>query len=128
MKKSSLIVLFCIAISLSCESKKPEDFTDQIITLLLENPKGNTVELPDLYNEIVREIPNDQTEKLILAERLKMRGFTEKNRERGTLPLGGIRFVTIKLSKENCHCEVTKTYHSTAFVSEFVASERIKCY
>lgn len=127
MKKYSLIALFGIGI-LSCETKKDADFTDQVISLVIANPTGNTVELPDLYNEVVRSIPDDASEQLILADRLKLRGFAEKSRNRGTLPLGGIRFVTVKLSKENCQCEVTKTYHSTAFVSEYVASERIKCY
>lgn len=128
MKKSFVIVMICFGILLSCEHKKNEDFTDSVISLMLENPKGESVEFPDLYLERVRSIPTENEEKLILVEKLKTRGFTIKNTERGTSPLAGIRFVSVKLSKENCLCEVTKTYHSTEFVSEYKATERIKCY
>lgn len=126
MKKSS--VLLALIVLLSCENKKTEDFTDRAISLMLENPKGESIELPDLYPERIRIIPSEKEEKLILAEKLQARGFEVKNIQRGASPLAGVRFVTLKLSKQNCICEVTKTYHSTEFVSEYKATERIKCY
>jgi hypothetical protein len=128
MKKASLTLLLCTAISLSCEEKKPQDFTDKVITLILENPKGESVEFPNLYNDRIRTIPTGKDEKLILAKKLQARGFKIKSTDRGTLPLAGIRFVSLRLSKENCNCEVTKTYHSTEMVSEYIATERISCY
>lgn len=127
MKKAALLSLF-VWVSSACENKPTEDFTDRIIAVVLENPKGQSIEFPDLYPEKINAIASEQQERLLIAEKLTARGFQLKSTDREFSPLAGTRRVIQKLSKENCLCEVTKTYHSTEIVSQFTATERLKCY
>ena len=128
MKKISWSVLLCIGLFSCEEQRKYEDFTDQIISVTIRNQNGTSIEFPDLYPKVVSNIPEAKAETMILAERLKTRGFTVEGLETGTSQLSGIRSATMKLVKETCHCEVTKTYRSTPFVSAFIVTEKIRCY
>jgi hypothetical protein len=118
-------------ILVSC-SKKQEpnydtNFNDKIISFAINNQEDRYIELPGLYEKKTDYIPDDKDENLVLAEKLKIRGFKVINSKRENHPLGGQQIVTLTLKKEDCQCEVSKIYYSTSNISEYVRSERIKC-
>ena len=126
MKTLSALVL--IILFLSCEEKqKSFEFSDKLLDFVLENRDGRYIELPDLYDGKIREIPLDNEERLILAEKLKTRGFKVTDSRRGNYPLSGFQIVTLILINPVCECEVSKIYYSTTNISEYKVSERIKC-
>jgi len=121
-----LLLLFTV---FSCEEKKQQsgEFTDKVLDFVLENRDDRAIELADLYDKFVRQIPEDKDEKLILTEKLQSRGFKVIDQNIKNFPLGGKRIVTQTLSNSDCECEVSKIYQSTSNISEYIVTERILC-
>ena len=95
-----LFVLF--SISLYSQNKKSfssKDFNDKIIDFAIENCENKFIELPDLYDCIVKKISDDKNEKFILAEKLKNRGFKETDWGLGNNPPFVPRIITVTLKK-----------------------------
>nr|WP_315144759.1 hypothetical protein [uncultured Flavobacterium sp.] len=123
------LLLFVPLLFFSCNSKNDEqykDFNEKIVDFTIKNSDGKFIELPNLYDSLSKNIKDDKTEKLILVQILKKKGFEVINWERGNHPLGS-RIVSLTLKKDSCECEVDKIYYSD---NDSVAnvSERIKCY
>lgn len=83
--------------------------------------------MPDLYDSLANKIPEDKDEKLILVEKLKMKGFKITNWGRGNIPPLGPRIVNVELMSGRCICEVTKTYYSTTVDTLYQMTEGVKC-
>lgn len=124
-------VIYFIAIttlaSCSKENTSGHDFIDKVIDLTIDTSSGEYVQLPDLYDSLANTIPEDQNEKIILVEKLKMKGFKITKRGRGNIPPLGPRIVTVELMNEHCICEVTKTYYATTVETLYQMTEGIKC-
>ena len=102
------------------------DFTERILDVVTDARNGTTVEFPDLHDKAF-EIPDPANENLILAQKLKTRGFVVTDSATGIQGLTGTRSITQRLSKDGCDCEVTKTYWRTEYVSQYRVTENIKC-
>jgi hypothetical protein len=129
MKIPALFLLIALA---SCE-EKPEakienDYTDRVINFAIEHPGDRTIEFPDLYSGTTNFLPSDKDENLILAEKLKMRGFKMTGFNRENSQLSGRRIVSMGFESPDCNCSVSKVYYSTANISEYIRTERIKCW
>ncbi len=125
------IILFSLA-SCSNGSHANEDFIDKLLDLTTatsstEYSGKEYVQLTNLYDSLAHTIPDDKDEKLILVERLKKRGFKVTNWGRGNFPPLGPRIVIIELTKDNCMCEVTKTYYATTSDTLWQMAEGINC-
>lgn len=124
----NIVLLFVLA---SCTKKQEANFdtnfNDKLITFVINNQEDRYIDLPDLYEKKTDYIPEDKDENLVLAEKLKIRGFKVIKTNRENYPLNGRHIVTLTLKKDDCQCEVKKIYQSTSNISEYVRSERIKC-
>lgn len=123
MKRLFPILLLMVACQ---EPAVTKDFDDRILDIVIETRNGRTIAFPDLYGRTF-EIPDAKTEKLVLAEKLQSRGFTVTETTSNVQGFTGVRSVTQKLVKDGCHCNVTKTYGRTAYVSEYAVTENISC-
>ena len=125
----SLLFLITSFLIISCTQKnEPKSgFEDKIIDLVIENANGKSIEFPEIYDSLTKNIPEDNVEKLILVEKLKSKGFKVINSGRGNYPPLGPRIVIFTLKKENCECEVAKIYYSTISDSVYNMTERISC-
>lgn len=124
----TLLILFSIiSYSQTEKTNSKKDFNDKIIDFALDNCEDKFIELPDLYEKTTEKISNDKNEKLILAEKLKKRGFEVINWGRGNNPPLGPRIIALTLKKGNCECEIIKIYYSTADESQYKITEKIKC-
>jgi hypothetical protein len=128
MKYFTLIVSIIL---FSCNNKpqnQSKDFDEKIVDFAIKTSNGKYIELPNLYDSLSKNIENDKTEKLILVQILKKKGFKVIDWGRGNHPLGP-RIVTLTLKKDSCECEVNKIYYSH-YGNDSVdnVSERIKCY
>ena len=117
---------------ISC-SEKPKkesmEFNEKIVDFAIQNSNNKFIELPNLYDSLSKEIvAKDEDEKLILVQILKKKGFEVKDWGRGNHPLGP-RIIVLKLKKENCECEVQKTYYSTDDLpgEVYKTTESIRC-
>ena len=112
------------------KAKNPyEDFNEKVVEFAIENSNNKFIELPNLYDLLSKEIvAKDGDEKLILVQILKKKGFKVKDWERGNHPLGP-RIIVLKLKKDNCECEVLKTYYSTDDLPNeiYKTTESIRC-
>jgi hypothetical protein len=99
-----------------------------VLDLAIETRSGRYLELPDLYDGVVIGPPEEKDESLILAEKLKVRGFKVINTKHDVSGLSGKRSVTVTLFDGTCHCEVTKTYSPSAYINQFAVSEKITCH
>ena len=109
--------------------KQTTEFNEKIVEFAIENSNNKFIELPNLYDSLSKEIvAKDEDEKLILVQILKKKGFEIKDWGRGNHPLGA-RIITLKLRKENCECEVLKTYYSTDDLPReiYKTTESIRC-
>lgn len=115
----------------SCTEKpKPgysRDFAESIVDFAVDRATNRYIELPDLYEKPVRFIPLDNDENIILAEKLKAKGFVVTGSDKENFPLSGRQLVKVTLNKADCECEVAKIYQATPTVSQYIRSERIKC-
>lgn len=127
--KRAVIYILAITTLASCSKEKASghDFIDKVIDLTIDTSTGEYVQLPDLYDFLANTIPEDQNEKIILVERLKMKGFKITSWGRGNIPPLGPRIVTVELMNEHCSCEVTKTYYATTVDTLYQMTEGIKC-
>ncbi len=128
MKYLSIIALFSL---LSCE-QRPEtlpykDFTDKAINLAVDGRDYEFIELPDLYDGPARRIPAAPEDHLILVSRLQDRGFKVTKQQESNMQLSGKRILSVTLVKDDCECEVQKTYFFTQNISEYLVSEKIRC-
>jgi hypothetical protein len=116
---------------ISCEQKKEslpfKDFTDKAINLAVEGRDYEFIELPDLYKNPVTRIPAASDDSLILAARLQDRGFKITERRESNMQLSGKRILSVMLVKDDCECEVQKTYFFTQNISEYLVSEKMRC-
>ena len=123
-----LLILFSIiSYSQTEKTNSKKDFNDKIIDFALDTCEDKFIELPDLYEKTTEKISNDKNEKLILAEKLKKRGFEVINWGRGNNPPLGPRIIALTLKKGDCECEIIKIYYSTADESQYKMTEKIKC-
>lgn len=123
-----LLILFSIiSYSQTEKTNSKKDFNDKIIDFALDNCEDKFIELPDLYEKTTEKISNDKNEKLILAEKLKKRGFEVINWGRGNNPPLGPRIIALTLKKGDCECEIIKIYYSIADESQYKMTEKIKC-
>ena len=123
------LILFVPLLLFSCNSKNDDqykDFNEKIVDFTIKNSDGKFIELPNLYDSLSKNIKDDKTEKLILVQILKKKGFEVINWGRGNHPLGS-RIVSLTLKIDSCECEVEKIYYSDND-SVVNVSERIKCY
>ena len=128
MKKTVYFILLCFLFSCSPkEPKSDKEFTDKMIDFILESAADQSVEIDGLYDTTIDHIPEDAAEKLVLAEKLKAKGFKVIDAGRGNYPPIGARIVTLTLKKEQCQCEVSKIYYLTTFESTYIRKERISC-
>ncbi|WP_264510566.1 hypothetical protein [Flavobacterium sp. N1719] len=127
MKIILLSIIFLLTISCSKEIKNRSDFEDNVINLILEKPNGKQIEFPEIYDSLAKRIPDQKDEKLLLVEKLKLRGFKIINSGRGNYPPLGPRIVIVTMKKDNCECEVSKIYYSTISENEFKMTESISC-
>jgi hypothetical protein len=125
------IPLLFLCLVFSCGQKqqveKPTDFSDKVIEFVIENKSDQAIEIDGLYDSTIDDIPEDKDEKLLLAEKLKTKGFKVKTSGRGNYPPIGERIVTLTLQKGDCECEVSKIYYHTIFESTYIRKERIHC-
>ena len=127
----SLIFILPLLMLLGCKEKTTKttatkNSTESIVDFVLEHKDNTVIELPNLYDSLVTNIPDDSVETLILAEILKKKGFKVINWGRGNF-MNGPRIVNFTLQKENCFCVVSKMYYSTASDTLFQMAERINC-
>lgn len=122
-------LLLCLAFSCSNhqEAKTSNAFADKLIDFMIENKENQSVEMDNLYPATIDSIPEDQDEKLVLAEKLKAKGFKVIQAGRGNYPPLGARIVSLTLQKDDCECEVSKIYYLTTFESTYIRKERINC-
>ncbi len=120
--------LFPFFLFTSCIVKKETNFNfyDKSLNFIIENLDGEIVEFPQIYDSLTNKIADDNEEKLLLVEKLKAKGFKVTNSGRGNHPLGP-RIVVINKKKDNCECEIAKTYYSTANDSLYLMTEKISC-
>lgn len=111
----------------SCTGGQPKDYHDKLIDFAIENRSDTFLELPDLYDGNERPRPDFENDKMILAEKLRARGFKAGIARLSTLPLEGQQMVAQKWVGENCECDVVKTYRVTPLISKYAVSEKIKC-
>ena len=112
----------------ACEEKKQlGDFTDRILDFAIENAEDKFIELPDLYPKTI-EMPSENREAFLLAEKLKNKGFKVKKQTAGSYSVSGIKVVTIVLNKSFCDCEVSKTYYPTPFEGQYKVTEKVRCF
>jgi hypothetical protein len=104
-----------------------KDFTDRILDQVIDSREKIPVEFPHIYDSLFTFIPGDKDEKLILAEKLKARGFKVVSTGRGNLPPLGPRIVLYTMSDDACECEVSKKYYSTIEKSTYTVIEGISC-
>jgi hypothetical protein len=118
----------CFVLLGSCAEKKEPavGFYDKALDFVLDNPSGEIVEFPELYDSLTSTIPDDAAEKPKLVEKLKVKGFKVTNWGRGNHPLGP-RIIVINMKKDDCECEIAKTHYSTANDSLYQMSEKISC-
>lgn len=111
----------------SCEEKPQQgDFNDRIVDFAIANAEDKFIELPDLYPKTM-EMPAENYEQFLLAEKLKSKGFKVKNKTAGIYSVSGIKVGTIILNKEFCDCEVRKTYYPTPFEGQYKVTEKLRC-
>jgi len=128
--KNILILLSVLLISCSKKPKKETvEFNEKIVDFAIENSNDKFIELPNLYDSLPKQIVvKDKDEKLILVQILKKKGFEVIDWGRGNHPLGP-RIIVLKLKKDDCECEVQKTYYSTDDLPGEVhkTTESIRC-
>ena len=121
------LILFVSILNFSCNNQnQPNNFNEKIVDFAIENSNNTFIELPNLYGSLPKNIVDDETEKLILVQILKKKGFKVINWGRGNHPLGP-RIISLTLKKDSCECKVDKIYYSSNDSIGSV-SERIKCY
>lgn len=123
-------LLFVFISGVFCCCQKPasdKNFIDQLIDLTIQSSTGEEVQFPHLYNNLARAISDDQDEQIILAEKLKARGFVAINWGRGNFPPLSPRIITVELKKKDCICLITKTYYLTIEDSVYQMVESISC-
>jgi len=123
--------IFMLLVMSSC-AKKAEtttdiDFTDKVISLAVSERSNLLIEMPELYNRPVTAIPDDKDQSLIMAEKLKLRGFKLVDTQHRSLQLNGMRYYIETLTKDDCQCSVLKTFYSTGNISQYRVSESISC-
>ena len=121
-----------IATIFSCKTKSEKKFCLKqlrwkIIDFVINQKDNSLIELPDIYDSFATVIPDDSSEKLILVQSLKKKGFKVIDWGHGNFPPCGIRIVSLKLKKDSCFCEVSKIHYATAHVTLYRMSERINC-
>lgn len=137
MKKGLILLTTCL-ILLGCHHEKIQkiqaerntetgDRVDRMLDLILEEKDQNTIEFPLLYDSLCSVLPSDSSEHLILAEKLKKRGFKVVNWGRGNFHPLGQRIVSLTLKKGDCYCDVSKIYYFTISDTYFEMRERIVC-
>jgi len=112
----------------SCNNKESsQDQVENFLNYVTTEKDNLLIELPELYNSLTNQIPDDSIERLVLVEALSKRGFKIIGWGRGNYPPSGVRIVNIVMKKENCFCQIDKIYYKTSSDSLFQMSERIRC-
>lgn len=122
-----IVLMAFLFVACSEKSNVSNTSTDAILDVLLKAKDSQSVEFPGLYDHLFYSLPDDASEKLILAEKLKARGFKVAGWGRGNLPPLGPRIVLVTLAKADCECEVGKKYYSTMVDTVYQAVEAISC-
>jgi hypothetical protein len=125
-----IIPFICtICIFLACtkpiDTSNAHDFVEGIVAYAITNKENNIIELPNLYDSLSVGIPEKST--LVLAERLRKKGFVEIGSGSGNYPPRGPQIVTKIFLKDSCVCQVSKIYYSTVEENVFEMAERISC-
>ena len=92
--------------------------------------QGGLMEFVDIYDSL-EPLPEPENERIVIADKLKVEGFTLKSIRLGKWTLGP-RIVSVTLSNDNCDCFVEKPYyHDYSIPSEvereYKVTERIHC-
>lgn len=103
---------------------KTFDFTQKN---LCEN---GLMEFVDIYNNF-EPLVKDQDEKIVIVEKLKIQGFTLKNKRQGNWS-SGPKIISVTLSNDKCDCYIDKLYYydySEPSETEkvFRVTERVNC-
>ncbi|RZJ31417.1 MAG: hypothetical protein EOO48_02145 [Flavobacterium sp.] len=120
-------LLLLISCTNKVETPTDYDLTDKVITLATTARTGQAVELPELYDQTVQNIPQDKDQNLIIAGKLQSRGFKQVAAARRDQQLSGRRMFVATMVKGDCQCEVSKVYYSTSNISQYFVAERIAC-
>jgi len=122
----SLAIFFFFGI-LSCNNANKHDTTittiEKIANLAIATHDGTTIELPDIHDSLLTQIPEKDSIKF--SNILKFRGFKLKDAGWGNHMRGPHLLQSVFL-KDNCECTVTKTYY-TIKDSLLQVSESINC-
>lgn len=103
------------------------NFIENVIDFQIRNKDNNLIELSDIYDTLVTDLPGDSSERLIIVKALEKRGFKIIHWGHGNYPPLGPRIVSMKLKKDSCFCEVNKIYYSTISDTLFRPSESLRC-
>jgi hypothetical protein len=100
------------------------DFTEKNLR------QGELMEFVDIYDSL-EPLPETQNEKIVIAEKLKLKGFTLKNIRQGNWTVGP-RIISVTLSNKKCDCFVDKLYYydyskPSETEKEYKVTERIHC-
>lgn len=132
MRHAISILVFSILLSCTKPIESEKDFIDKLLDV--STMTSNTdyaydeyVQLTQLYDSLAHELPEDKDERLILAERLKSRGFEVIHSGRGNFPPNGVRIVILELRRGDCTCEVSKMYYATLDPDAWQMVEGINC-
>lgn len=127
----TLISTIGLLLLFSCAEKQESlpavDFTDKILNVAIEGRDFQFIELPELYDRPATRIPAAPDDHLVLVTRLQDRGFKITKQQESNMQLSGRRILAVTLVKDDCECEVQKTYFYTQNISEFLVSEKIRC-
>ncbi|WP_136669263.1 hypothetical protein [Flavobacterium sp. H122] len=125
--KFFLILIVAFVASCTVKKSNDKDFEDKLLDMIIASSEGKEIEFQSLYNLPVTEIASDNEEKLLLAEKLKAKGFEVTDWGRGNYDPLGPRIVSLNLKKGDCECEVSKIYYSTISASKYKMTEKINC-
>jgi hypothetical protein len=131
MKKITLFLLIVTISSCQDDSGQstPENqamFPENIVDLAIKTKDKNVIELPMMYDSLIRVLPEGETTKL--GEILVKKGFTQIEAKQGNWGNRGPRFVHRSFRKDDCICNVSKMYYTTTNDKLFEIHESIHCF
>ncbi len=134
-------LLICVVILVSCKQKEKTNnaqlvdktSTSQdkgfknVMDLVIKEKNNFPVEFPDLYDSSAHMLPPDSSEKLILGNYLKSKGFKVINWGRGNFYPLGPRIFVLDFEKDDCICSVHKMYYNSPDSTCYEMRESISC-
>lgn len=126
---SRLFVLTALILLVTCCTNGNNDTTasagtmEKIAGLAILTRDGTTIELPDVYDSLVKVIPEKDTVKF---SRILNKGFILQNSGWGN-HMRGPHLLQFVFRKGDCECTVSKIYYDIARDSVYQVAESINC-